>query len=303
MRPHRYRVYIKANPEQVWQGITDPTLTEQYFHRTRLESTLEPGSGFRYVWNGADQITGEIVDVDPPRRLVMAWHALFDAEIAGEPPSRLEWTLTPAADGLTRLDLVHSGLARSPRTSDRVQDGWVWILDNLKTLLETGGVLPEEAERTPSRSADEVAGDWHRAQAIEANNSIWDLLGKADRTPAENEELLRRAYAAAYHWSRATGAGPENEARALYMIGKAQLAVGQGELALEYGDECLAQCAEFGLADFDLAYAHELRARGLLAVGRTDEAGVEWELALAVPISDPDDQAVLAADLADGLTT
>ena len=142
--------------------------------------------------------------------------------------------------------------------------------------------------------------DVHRTMAIEANNSIWELLGRPaeERTRPDNEELLRRAYAAAYHWSRAAGAGPENEARALYMIGKAQLAVGQGALALEYGDECLAQCTEFGLVDFDLAYAHELRARGLAAVGRTDESAAEWERARAIPIADPEDQAILQADFA-----
>ena len=91
---------------------------------------------------------------------------------------------------------------------------------------------------------------------------------------------------------------PENEARALYMIGRAQLAVGHGELALEYGDECLAQCNEFGLVDFDLAYAYELRARGLHAVGRTDEAEAELAQARDVPIADAEDQAILDADLA-----
>ena len=138
----------------------------------------------------------------------------------------------------------------------------------------------------------------HRRLAIEANNSIWELLGQANRTPADNEDLLRRAYAAAYHWSRAAGAAPENEARALYMLGKAQLAVGQGALALEYGDECLAQCHEFGLVDFDLAYAHELRARGLAAVGRADESTAEWELARAVPIADAEDRQLIETDFA-----
>jgi uncharacterized protein YndB with AHSA1/START domain len=299
VRPHRYRLFIKATPEQVWQGITDPDFTEQYFHATRFESSLEPGSGFRYVWNGDDQVVGDVVEAEPPTRLVVTWRALYRAGMADEPPSRVEWTLTPAGAGMTRLDVVHGDLGRSPITWAAVKDGWVWILDSLKTLLETGTPLPDEPRDTsPRATADEIAGDWHRAQAIDANNSIWELLDQPDRSRAENEELLRRAYAAAYHWSRATGAGPENEARALYMIGRAHLAVGRGELALEYGDECLAQCNEFGLVDFDLAYAHELRARGLHAVGRTDEAAAELATARDVPIADPDDRQILEADLA-----
>lgn len=297
MRPHRYRLFIKATPEQVWQGIIDPEFTERYFHETRFTSTLEPGSGVRYVWNGEDQVVGEVVEVEPPRRLVMTWRALYNPELAAEPPSRVEWTVTPAGEGLTRLDVVHGDLARSPHTWESVKDGWVWILDNLKTLLETGDVLPE-APREPIPAADDTAGDWHRAQGIDANNSIWELLGQAERTPADNEELLRRAYASAYHWSRARGAGPENEARALYMIGKAQLAVGQPELGLEYGDECLAQCQEFGLVDFDLAYAHELRARALEALGRATESDTAWATARAVPIADEEDRKIVEADFA-----
>jgi uncharacterized protein YndB with AHSA1/START domain len=299
MRPHRYRLFIKATPEQVWQGITDPEFTERYFHHTRFESALEPGAEFRYVWNGEDQVVGEVLEADPPKRLVVTWRALYRAGLADEPPSRVEWTLTPAGEGMTRVDVVHGDLGQSPLTWASVKDGWVWILDSLKTLLETGEALPDEPrDEVVAPSADEVAADWHRAQAVDANNSIWDLLGKPERMSEENEELLRRAYAAAYHWSRARGAGPENEARALYMIGKAQLAVGHGELGLEYGDECLAQCERFGLVDFDLAYAHELRARGLFATGDKAGADAAMQAARAVPISDPDDQQILDADLA-----
>lgn len=151
-----------------------------------------------------------------------------------------------------------------------------------------------------SLSTHGTEGDWHRAQAVDANNSIWELLEQMDRSGADNEELLRRAYASAYHWQRATGRAPENEARAVYMLAKAQLAVGNPELALCYSDRCLQQCAEHGLADFDLAYGHEVRARSLRALGRNDEALVEWATAKAVPIADAEDQAVLDTDLAEG---
>jgi hypothetical protein len=146
----------------------------------------------------------------------------------------------------------------------------------------------------------ETAPDWHRAQAIEANNSIWELLESADRTPSDDEELLRRAYASAYHWQRARGRAPENEARALYMLAKAHLAAGDPSAALRYADLCAGECEQHGLVDFDLAYAHEARARALQALGRTDEAALEWAAAKAVPIADPEDQAILDADLATG---
>lgn len=297
---HQYRIYIKATPDQVWQGITDPDFTRRYFHGTAFHSSLEPGSPARYVLaDGRDAVDGTIEVAEPPTRLVMTWRFLYDPAMAEEPPGRVEWTLTQAGEGLTRLDVAHGDLARSPVTWAHVKDGWVWILDNLKTLLETGEPLPDEAANVPEVVAD-AAGQWHRSQGIEANNSVWELVDKADRTPADAEEMLRRAYAAAYHWQRAAGAGPENEARARYMLAKAHLLCGLPDRSLHYADLCMEHTMAAGLADFDLAYAHECRARALQAVGRTTEASAEWAAAKAVPIADPEDQAIVDADLAEG---
>jgi hypothetical protein len=60
-------------------------------------------------------------------------------------------------------------------------------------------------EDVVAATPDVAAGAWHRAQAVDANNSIWQLLEQVDRSPDEDEDLLRRAYAAAYHWQRAAG--------------------------------------------------------------------------------------------------
>lgn len=120
------------------------------------------------------------------------------------------------------------------------------------------------------------------------------------RTPANDEEMLRRAYAAAYHWQHAEGRGPANEARALWLLAKVHLVAGLAERALHYADACVTECARHGLADFDLAYALEARARALQVLGRTDEAASEWVAARAVPIADPDDRAAVEADLAEG---
>ena len=217
-----------------------------------------------------------------------------------EPPSRVTWEIDPVGDGLTRVRLVHGDLANSPKTWASVKDGWAWVLDSMKSLIETGEALPalDPSALTPVVAPTDA---WHRAQAVEANNSIWELLDRPDRTPADDEELVRRAYAAAYHWDRAAGTGPANAVRADYMIAKAQLAVGQPQLALVAADRCLLGCLANELGDFDLAYAHEARARALHALGRRDEAAVEWQAARDVPIADPQDQEILDGDLAVGL--
>lgn len=140
----------------------------------------------------------------------------------------------------------------------------------------------------------------HRTLAVEANNSTRELFELDARTADQDEDMLRRAYAAAYHWQRAAGAQPANEARALWLLSKVQLLVGQRELALAYADRCLAQCTHHGLEDFDLAYAHEARARALRALGRHDEAVTAWSAARGVPIADTEDRAIVEADLAVG---
>lgn len=300
MTPHRYRIYIKATAEQVWQGITDPAFTTRYFHNTAFTSSLAPGEPVRYVLpDGSDAVEGLVEVAEPPHRLVMTWRFMYDTAMAAEPPSRVEWVLTPAGDGLTRLDVLHADLARSPLTWVNVKTGWVWILDNLKTLLETGEPLPDETAAVEI-AGDDPTGDWHRAQAIECNNSIWAMF-EAERTPANDEEMLRRAYAAAYHWQRARGANALNEARALYMLAKSYLLAGLPDRALHYADACMAGTVGAGelASDFDHAYAHEARARALLASGRQADGLAAWAAALAVEIADPEDKAIVDADFAD----
>ncbi len=229
-----------------------------------------------------------------PGRFVQTWRVLYDTALAEEPPSRVEWTVEAAGEGLTRVRLVHGDLAGSPRTWAGVKDGWVWILDGLKTLLETGRTLPP-AVATPHPEPGD--GAWHRRQGVDANNAAFALL-TGERGAQADEELLRTAYAAAYHWQRAADARPENEARASYLISRALEVTGQPEAALRAAERCLRQCETHGLADFDLAYGHEARARALRALGRLEDARSEWDLAVAVPIAEPEDAAILRADLA-----
>jgi uncharacterized protein YndB with AHSA1/START domain len=293
---HVYRVHIKSPIDVVWNALIDPAVTRRYFHTTAFETPPQTGQPYRTVdAAGCGAVDGTIEEMSPPNRLVMTWHTLYDPAMADEPPSRIEWTLTEVGDGLTQLDLIHGDLARSPLTWAGVRDGWVWIVDGLKTLLETGEELPAVTVESPL--PDDAAGEWHRAQGIECNNGAWEMID-AERTPQNDEEMLRRAYASAYHWQRAARRGPENEARATYMLAKVQLLNGQPGLSLRYAESCMATCQQHGIVDFDLAYAHEARARALHALGRFDEASAAWDAAVAVPINDPDDKAILDGDLA-----
>jgi uncharacterized protein YndB with AHSA1/START domain len=257
---HQYEVYIRATPEQVWSAITDPEMTRQYFHGTSFDRPPSPGERYSTsTSDGRPAVDGTIEVMDPPRRMVQTWHTLYDAEMAAEPVSQVEWIVEEAGEGLTRLRVVHGDLAQSPQTWASVRYGWVWILDGLKTLLETGSPLPAATDM-PERPED-VAGDWHREQGIEANNSVWELIEKPDRSVDDDEDMLQRAYAARYHWARATGRGPINLSRGAWLLAEVQLLVGQPQLALRYAEESLGLCEEHGFAGADLKAARETRAK------------------------------------------
>ncbi|MEO7268516.1 MAG: SRPBCC family protein [Knoellia sp.] len=140
---HIYQLYIRAEIEDVWRALTDPEATRQYFHATHWISPPAVGEAFQtHLPDGSIAVDGVVEVVEPPRRLVHTWHPVYDDDLAAEPPSRVSWELTPAGDGLTHLRLTHGALEQSPLTSENVRNGWVWILDSLKTLLETGSPLP-----------------------------------------------------------------------------------------------------------------------------------------------------------------
>lgn len=306
---HLYEIFIKAPRQRVWDALIAEADTVRYFHGTRFESTFEPGAPFvnRIVAIDLPAVDGVIEVYDPPSRLVYTWHVLYDAAMADEPPGRVEWTLADANDEgtITRVTLRHGDLALSPRTWRHVKLGWVAIIDNLKTLLETGqpmGEVDDDGDGSDVDTGAGVDGDWHRVQAVTANNAAWALLDHADRGPVDPQELLARAYAAAYHWARAADATPVNQARAAYLIARVHTTLGHADLALTAVDRYAELLAEAGpaAADFDVAYLHEGRARALAAAGRHHEAAEALALARAHPVADPDDRAIVERDLAAG---
>lgn len=302
---HVYQIYIRASAEQVWQAITDPEFTKQYFHRTAFETSLEPGSGYRMVLpDGSDAVVGTIEEVEPTKRLVMTWRVLYDPAAIDEPPSRVEWLLHEGDEGVTKLTTIHRDLGLSPATSAGVADGWNWVLQSMKSLIETGEPLPGSAPDAQSdakaaeASVEDAEAEAHRRNGVNANNSTWELLGRDDLSPDEIDDLLGRAYASTYHWRRAARRGPENAARGSWLVSRVHSVLGHGDLALHHADQCMAVATAAGLQDFDLAYAHEARARALACLGRLDEAAVELKATHAVPIADEEDRAIIEGDLA-----
>ena len=140
-----YRVYIKATPQAIWDAITQPEWTARYGYGGRGEYDLRPGGTYTAYTSAAMRehgapdvaIRGEIVELDPPRRLVQTWQMVMDPSME--------------AQGVTRLTVAHdltgapvlAGLMRGDMEAQGAGGGWNWVLSTLKTLLETGEELGE----------------------------------------------------------------------------------------------------------------------------------------------------------------
>ena len=142
----------------------------------------------------------------------------------------------------------------------------------------------------------------HRKLAIEANNSTWEFLDREPSSLSEQdiEEMTRRAYAAAYHWTRAENATVVNEIRASWLIAKVWIHQSRGDIALSISDRCVELCSANNVKDFDLAYVYEAKARSLACIGDVEGAREAKKFALSVEVADEKDRKLVEADLATG---
>lgn len=154
-----YRVYIKATPEAIWDAITKPEWTQKYGYGGLAEYDLRPGGRYRALWSEEMRaahdhlpevaVDGEVVETDPPRKLVQTWRLVMDPDMAAEGFTRLTWDIKEGEGGVTTLTVTHE-VEGAPRTAamlaGELEDtgaggGWAWVLSDLKTLLETGKPL------------------------------------------------------------------------------------------------------------------------------------------------------------------
>jgi uncharacterized protein YndB with AHSA1/START domain len=135
-----FEIYIKTTPERLWEAITDPELRRKYNFGVGAESDWTPGSRYEAVHPGAGMTIaeGENLEVDPPRRLVQSFTALWGEDVRAEGTSRVTWEIEQVEDSC-RLTVTHDQLREGANA--QLYGGWPMILSGLKTLLETGELL------------------------------------------------------------------------------------------------------------------------------------------------------------------
>ena len=152
-----YRVYIRTTPEQIWDAITKPEWSARYGYGGTVDYDLRPGGAFKAYTSeemrehGAPDlaIDGEVIEADPPRRLVLSWRMVMDENLASEGFTRLTYEIEAMEGGVSKLTLVHelegaprlARLMRGDWEADGAGGGWSWVLSDLKSLLETGAKL------------------------------------------------------------------------------------------------------------------------------------------------------------------
>ena len=138
-----YATYIRTTPEKLWQALTDPEFTCRFWHECRQESEWKIGTSWRLmIPDGRVGDSGKILEIDPPRRLVVSWRNEFIPELREEGYSRMTYELERKG-GSVKLTIIHEMDRPGSKFIEAVSGGWPLILASLKSLLETGEPLEE----------------------------------------------------------------------------------------------------------------------------------------------------------------
>ena len=153
-----YRTYIRASAEAIWEAITTPEWTAKYGYAMLVDYELKTGGAFRVYANEGmkamgcpDVISdGEVIEADPPHKLIQTWRMTMTPEMAAEAFTQVTFDIAPVRGGVTRLTVTHdvtgapmwAAVLRGDHEAGGAGGGWNEILSGLKTILETGEQMP-----------------------------------------------------------------------------------------------------------------------------------------------------------------
>jgi uncharacterized protein YndB with AHSA1/START domain len=138
-----YVTYIRTSPEKLWQALLDPAFTRQFWVGTWQECEWKVGASWKLmIPDGRVGDSGEVLEIDAPRRLVLSWRNEFKPEMHEEGYSRLTYALEPQGEAV-KLTVLHEIGKLDSKLIEGVSNGWPHLLSSLKSLLETGESLVE----------------------------------------------------------------------------------------------------------------------------------------------------------------
>jgi uncharacterized protein YndB with AHSA1/START domain len=138
-----YVTYIRTTPEELFEALINPDFTRRFWSGISQESEWKPGSAWAIKFSdGRIADAGEVVEFDPPRRIVLKWRNEFRPDLKAEGYSRCVMEIEPAG-ATVKLTITHSMERDGSKFVEAVSGGWPMILSSLKSLLETGAALEE----------------------------------------------------------------------------------------------------------------------------------------------------------------
>jgi uncharacterized protein YndB with AHSA1/START domain len=139
-----YVTYIRATPERVWSALTDSQFMKEYWFGVHFRTEWKAGAPWQMIYSdGRVTDTGEIVEFDPPKRMVLKWRNEFRPELKAEGYGQCEIEVEPVA-GAVKLTITHSIDQPQSKLIEAVSGGWPKIMSNLKSLLETGELVLQD---------------------------------------------------------------------------------------------------------------------------------------------------------------
>ena len=136
-----YVTFIRTTPEKLWRALIEPEFTRQYWVETTQECAWEVGAPWKLLKpDGSVADSGEVVEIEPQKRLVLTWQNHMFPEMTAEGFSRLTYEIEDKGDSL-KLTVTHEMDVKDSKLIGAVSGGWPHILSSLKSLLETGESL------------------------------------------------------------------------------------------------------------------------------------------------------------------
>jgi uncharacterized protein YndB with AHSA1/START domain/DNA-binding transcriptional ArsR family regulator len=157
-----FEIYIKTTPARLWQALTDTEMRRKYTFGAVVTSDWTPSSRYQGTGGGSPIFEGENLEVDPPRRLVQSFRALWGEDVKSEGTSRVTWEIEPVGDSCL-LKVTHDELRDD--ANNQLYGGWPMVLSGLKTLLETGEMLTTPGSLRWQPSSNDHSAGGSRAKA------------------------------------------------------------------------------------------------------------------------------------------